>query len=227
MRQSSDMAKQWNLFVRELETLLEMRGYGLNDLVSKTHLHPEKVRRLKRSLIKPHFHILNPDEIEQISEKFAFTVDEQLRIRAAILATAVEETLMNRIDPENALRAAEELFPLLVKALRQRYGRYSGLAATRGFQMTHEFIPDKDVLEPILVQFDQAMISLYLSGQSQTDQERMEQARVAQSRFRNVLTELETLCVKDPTMTQDESWNFWVEETHKNLQVIEEDILQF
>ncbi|GCE22525.1 hypothetical protein [Dictyobacter kobayashii] len=92
--------------------------------------------------------------------------------------------------------------------------------------MTNQSLPEKYILEPILVLFDQAMLSLYLSRQSQKDQERLKQAQVAQKRFRNVLSELEKLCVVVPEMEQDEIWKFWREETHRNLKLIEEDISQ-
>jgi hypothetical protein len=154
MKQHPGEMKRWNLFARELEDLLYKHGYDLNDLTREAGLHPEKVRRLKQYLALPKFHILNPEELEQVSMSFAFTGEEQLRLRAAILATAVEETLMNRIDPENALRAAEEIFPLLVEALKHRYGRLSGLAATRGAGMGDEATSINETLDPILERFD-------------------------------------------------------------------------
>jgi hypothetical protein len=218
---------RWNLFARELEDLLYKHGRNLNDLISEAGLHPEKVRRLKQSLVLPRFNILNPEDLEQVSEFFAFTGEEQLRVRAAILATAVEETLMNRIDPHDALHAAEEIFPLLVDALRQRFGRQSGLAATRRACMTNESTSTDDILDPILKRFDQATLALHLSRQSQTLAEQVEQATRARDLFTIVLADLEALSVADPTITQDDAWQLWHQETQKNLALVEDDLLPF
>ncbi|HTK06055.1 MAG TPA: hypothetical protein VL485_02715 [Ktedonobacteraceae bacterium] len=228
MKQHPGELVRWNLFVRELEDLLHNKGWGLNDLITEAGLHPEKVRRLKRSLALPKFHILNPEDMKQVCESFAFTASDQLRLRAAILATAVEETLMNRIDPENALRAAEEIFPLLIDALRQRFGQQSGLAATRGTYMTDaESAPDDNALDPILECFDQAMLAVHLSRQSQTRSERLEQATRARDGFTLVLADLAAMGTVDPAMTQDDVWLLWYQETQKSLAMAEEELLRF
>lgn len=226
MRQYGEKNSRWNIFARELEDILREHGCCLNDLITEAGQHPEKVRRLKQSLVQPRFHILNPEDLEQVSESFCFTGEEQLRMRAAILATAVEETLMNRIDPDNALHAAEEIFPMLIDALRQRFGQQSGLAATRRMLMADESTPTNDVLDPILEHFDQAMLALHLSRQSQTLSERLEQATRARDRFRTVLADLEILSVVDPTMTLDTAWQLWHQETQKSLVMAEEDLLR-
>jgi hypothetical protein len=225
MKPHSGESKRWNLFARELEDLLHRHKCDLNDLVSEAGLHPEKVRRLKQSLTQPKFHILNPEELEQVSLSFAFSGEEQLRLRAAILATAVEETLMNRIDPENALRAAEEIFPLLVEALQQRYGRLSGLAATRRIE-TDESMPTNETLDPILERFDQAMLALHLSRQSQTDHERLAQAMLAHDRFTIVLADLDALSKADSATMQNTIWQMWYQEAQKSLAMVEEDLLR-
>ncbi|GCF08498.1 hypothetical protein [Dictyobacter arantiisoli] len=224
MKQHAEESARWNLFARELEDRLREHGWNFNDLVSEAGLHPEKVRRLKRSLIQPKFHILNPEELEQVSMCFAFTGDEQIRLRAAILATAVEETLMNRIDPENALHAAEELFPVLIRALQQRFGQFRGLAATRRMLVIEESSPIHEAIDLILERFDQAMLALYLSRQSQRDYEHLEQATLAHTRFADVLSDLNALCAADPSLARDETWLFWHQETQKNLQAVEEDL---
>ncbi len=226
MKQHSGESKRWNLFARELEDRLWEHGQDLGDLVSEVGLHPEKVRRLKQSLVQPRFHILNPEEIEQVSMFFGFTGEEQLRLRAAILATAVEETLMNRIDPENALRAAEEIFPLLVQALQHRYGRRTGLAATRQTERSNDPAATDDLFDPILERFDQAMLALHLSQQSRTDRERLEQATLAQDRFTIVLADLEALSTANPMLTlQDNLWQLWHAEAQKNLATVQADLV--
>ena len=216
--------KRWNIFARELEDLLLKHGYDLSDLVSQAGLHPEKVRRLKKSLAFPLFHVLNPEDLEQVSEAFAFTGEEQIRVRAAILATAVEETLMNRIDPENALRAAEEIFPLLVNALQQRFGRQSGLAATRKFLPHDGSKSADDALDPILEQLDRAMLALYMGQRNTSTPEQLEQIARIREDFHIVLARLDALCRENPAMTRSAAWQFWHQEVEKNLKMVEENL---
>ncbi len=225
MMQQARVKKRWNLFARELEDLLQKRERDLNDLISEGGLHPEKVYRLKRSLATPKFHLLSPEDLEQVIATFQFTNEEQLRLGAAILATAIEETLMNRVDPDNALRAAEEIFPILVKALRQRFGQRRGLAATRREIMTEE-ITTNDVLEPALECFDQAMLALHLGQQGNSPVERMEQTQRACDGFAAVLTDLEALRATDPAIATTDAWKMWCQEAQKGLTVALERLVQ-
>ncbi|GCE22523.1 hypothetical protein [Dictyobacter kobayashii] len=221
MTQKNAEPRRWNLFARELEDLLRKRGCNLNDLMHEGLLHREKVRRLKQSLVVPRFHLLSPEDLDLVVETFQVTGDEHLRLRAAILATAVEETLMDRIDAENALQAAEEIFPLLLTALQQRFKQQRGLAATRKALITDEVTTD-DVLDPLLQRFDHALLALHLSRQGKMEAERIAQARIARDRFLLVLAELEALCATDPSMGQDEAWQIWHQETRKGLAAAEE-----
>jgi hypothetical protein len=216
--------KRWNIFVRELEDLLQKHERDLNDLINEAGLHPEKVRRLKQSLIAPRFHLLSPEDLEQVTMTFHLTGEEQLRLRAAILATAVEETLMNRIDADNAMRAAEEIFPILVKALQKRLGQQRGLAATRKQAMTEE--TTNDVLEPTLERFDQAILALHLSLQGKISTEQIEQAIKARNGFTTVLADLESLNTTDPIVALTDAWQVWYQETQKNLAVALENLLR-
>lgn len=225
MKQRGEESKRWNLFVRELEDLLRERERNLNDLISEAELHPEKVRRLKQSLLTPKFHLLSPEDLEQVLVTFHFTAEEHLRLRAAILATAVEETLMNRIDAENALRAAEEIFPLLIEALRQRFGQQRGLAATRRAPLAEERTTS-DALEPILEQFDQGMLALHSGRQVKTHTERMRQTAIARDCFQTVLIDLEALSAVDPTIASTEAWQVWYQETQKALAIATEMLVR-
>src|SRR5215469_2838319 len=98
----------WNIFVAELVNILATRGLGLGHLDDRAHVHPEKIRRLRHSLeIPKSFPVLNPDELRQTIIAFRLDEAEERHLVAALLATAVEETLMDRIDPTNALKAAQ------------------------------------------------------------------------------------------------------------------------
>lgn len=123
---------RWNIFARELEDILALRGIPLYALDSRAAIHREKVRRLRQSLDRPKsFPVLNPIELEQVAKTFQLSRDEIIRLRAAILAAAIEETLIERIDAQDALQAAEELFPVLLHSMRKSEDRLNGLAAIR------------------------------------------------------------------------------------------------
>ncbi|HLZ60735.1 MAG TPA: hypothetical protein VKR06_27625 [Ktedonosporobacter sp.] len=207
--------KRWNLFARELDDILQAHNLSMADLATKAELHSEKVRRLKLSLSTPRFNLLSPEDLDHVIAHFQFTIEEQLRLRAAILATAVEETLMDRIDPENALKAAEEIFPILLDALRKRLGQ-EGIGKTRGESMRDEAAID-DLLDIALKRYDQAMIALYLSQQGDTQTERIEQLRRAREGFAAALAELEALKRADSTIAESETWQMWYEEAHNGL----------
>src|SRR5205085_11306335 len=95
--------RRWNLFARELEDILVARNLGLGLLDNRASIHREKVRRLLRSLVQPKsFPVLNADELKQVISAFGLTGEEELRLRAAMLATAIERMLMDRIDQDDA-----------------------------------------------------------------------------------------------------------------------------
>src|SRR5262249_3663984 len=116
---------RWNLFARELEDILATRGLRLGHLDNRKDemgeplVHREKVRRLQRSLRTPKaFTVLSPYDLERIIRVLQITPQERLRIHAAMLATAVEVMLMDRINLEDAYAAAEQILPVLYQALQ-------------------------------------------------------------------------------------------------------------
>ena len=219
--------KYQNIFVLELENILRSRGLELGHLKSRAGIHHEIVNRLKCSQTAPRFHLLSPDDLERVISTFQLTGDEQLRLRAAILATAIEKMLMNRIDKDNALAAAKEIFPILLAALHARLGQQDGIAATRSgreaaiddLASEEEAVPD---LEPILEQFDRAMLALYLARQSDVLTERVEQARVAYNGFAAVLVALQDLGKRDEAIMKMEAWHLWYEEAQYGQATAEE-----
>src|SRR6266699_3319093 len=111
----------WNLFASVLQEILAAHGLGLGHLDDRANIHREKVRRLQLSLKVPKsFPVLNIDEMEQVITVFQLNRNEKTRLRAAILATSIEETLMDRINPEDALKAAEQIFGIIEQALQAR-----------------------------------------------------------------------------------------------------------
>jgi hypothetical protein len=120
-------SKRWNIFARELEDILAAHGFRLTHLDDRANIYSRKVSRLRDSLNKPKsFPVLNTEEMERVAVAFSLTDDEMLRLHAAILSTAIEEALMDRIDQDAALLAAEEIFPVIVNAMythgKNRFG---------------------------------------------------------------------------------------------------------
>jgi hypothetical protein len=120
-------SKRWNIFARELEDILAAHGFRLTHLDDRANIYPRKVSRLRASLKNPKsFPVLNTEEMEGVAVAFGLNEDEMLRLHAAMLSASVEQTLMDRIDKEAALLATEEIFSVLVHAMRtygtQRFG---------------------------------------------------------------------------------------------------------
>jgi hypothetical protein len=69
----------WNLFARALQDILADHRFGLGHLDDHAHIHPEKVRRLQRSLKVPKsFPMLNVDEMEQVITVFQLNRQDNL-----------------------------------------------------------------------------------------------------------------------------------------------------
>jgi hypothetical protein len=106
--------KRWNLFARELEEVLNAHGLRLGHLDDRVGIHREKIRRLQQSLLMPKsFPVLNSEEMELLIQTFNLSEEERTRLRAALLATAIERMLMDRIDQDNALHASEQIQTIL------------------------------------------------------------------------------------------------------------------
>lgn len=130
---STDAATMWNIFSRVLVVILARHGARMGQIDDRTSIYPEKVARLQRSLYnRAHIHVLNPDELEQVRRAFGLSNDEMLQLRAAIVAASIQKTLLDRISPEDARQAVEELYPSLVDALRRRANAARGVGQIRG-----------------------------------------------------------------------------------------------
>src|SRR5262249_24910839 len=150
---------------RELEDLLQARQLGLGHLDDRAWIHREKVRRLQRSLQVPKsFPVLNPEEMEAVIEAFGLGEEEVLRLRAALLVTAIEDLLMDRIGPEQALEAAEQLLQLVQASLQERT-LVSVRAMRGGVPMSYEPAAEEidQELEVALRAIERATLALHLS----------------------------------------------------------------
>jgi hypothetical protein len=216
----------WNLFARVLQEILAEHGYGLGHLDDRTDMHPEKVRRLQRSLKVPKsFPILNIYEMEQVTTAFRLNWQEKIRLRAALLATSIEETLMDRIHPDDALRAAEQILPIIEQALRAHTDEMVGIGAVKGLGMLTT--PDDSEIDrklgSALASIDHATLALHLGRNADSQMERIERAQQALAGFASALQKLEKA---DPALKASEAWRIWYDEAHNGLAAAKERLVQ-
>ncbi len=205
----------WNLFARVLQEILSAHGLTLGHLDDRMQLHPEKVRRLQRSLQVPKsFPVLNPDEMERLVAVVRLSRSEKTRLRAALLATAIEAMLMDRIRPPDALRAAEQILPVLEQALETYADEPLGIGAIKG--EGEAAMPDEADIERelggALAAIDRATLALHLSHNVESHAERVERAREARDGFETALVLLETV---EPAFKAQEGWRFWHDEAQQ------------
>lgn len=123
----------WNIFARELQNVLRRYNLDLSLLDDRVGIHPEKARRLAQSLRSPKsFPVLNVDEMDLLINALNPSEADITRLRAAILAAAIEKTLMDRINQDDALLAANQVFPIILQALEDESESDQGLGNTRG-----------------------------------------------------------------------------------------------
>jgi hypothetical protein len=114
---------RWNIFARVLEDILTTRHLSWQVLSEHAGIEQESVDRLQASLLAPTaFPILTVEELAEVINVFNVLPDEKLLLRAAIIATSVESMLMERIESQAALQAAEQVFVITYKALDEQQG---------------------------------------------------------------------------------------------------------
>ncbi|HEX6796678.1 MAG TPA: hypothetical protein VF116_03060 [Ktedonobacterales bacterium] len=151
---------RWNIFVRELEDVLQAHGLPISKLDDKGIAHSQKVARLQHSLEAPiSFPTLNPEELERLETNVPLTPDERARLRAALAAAAVERALMDRMDPPTALMAADDVFHvLLARVQREPDSPLAGVRAGAGFGAAEE---ESGPLAAALDSIDRATLALH------------------------------------------------------------------
>jgi hypothetical protein len=206
----------WNLFARVLQEILETHGLGLGHLDDRANIHREKVRRLKLSLKVPKsFPVLNIDEMEQVITTFRLDRQEKIRLRAAVLATSIEETLMDRIHPLDALKAAEQILGIIEHALHEHAHDLVGIGVMKGgsIMMSDESEIDRK-LGNALTAIDHATIALHLSRNADSQVERVECAHQARASFMAALAELDKAT---PILKISDAWLVWHNEAQNGL----------
>jgi hypothetical protein len=121
MTNQEALEKRWNLFARELENILTAHKLSMSQLSSTIGISPEKARRIIQSLHLPqNLPVLNPEEMKLVEQKLQLSHEERLRLRASLLATSIQKTLVSRMSRESALLVAEQAFPVIFQALGEQ-----------------------------------------------------------------------------------------------------------
>lgn len=225
MEPGSLYSPKWNIFARELERILQARGYGLGHLDDRSHIHPEKVRRLQRSLREPRFNLLSPVELERVGDVFEFTSDERMQLRAAVLATAIEDMLMSRIEADAALMASDQVFDILLEALQTHGDDSDGIGAVKGVSLAsisseQTQTPWQAALEEAVADIDRAYLLLHLAL-ADDSLARMRTAMLARESFLYALAALHRL---GASATPGEEWSYWRDEAQRGLTLAETSI---
>ena len=200
--------KRWNLFARELEDILTAHNLHLGLIDDRTDIHREKIRRLQKSLSTPkNFPVLNPEEMELLIEKFDLSEEERVRLRAALLATAIERMLMSRIDQDNALLASEKIGNILRETLLAQFELDDELGSIRSGDSESIEDNEEDMKwNRAWSALDGGDLARQLSNDVISYREGLRWAKEADACYTESLTELDGLGEDSKSL---QIWNIW------------------
>ncbi len=209
---------RWNIFARELEEVLSKRGLRITQLDDRGVVsHREKVRRLRASLTSPkHLTTLNPTEMERLTTVMQLTTTEQKLLLAALLATAVEMTLMDRVTADVALMAADNVFAILFKAMIAQPDLFDTTQIKAGSMRDNEETFGDAVFTEALDLIDRATLALHASRNATTSQARTTHAHEALAGFTRTLELLQQSRSPQP---ESEGWQCWYDEAVEGQQM--------
>lgn len=212
--------RRWNIFARELEAILKRRGLKLTHLDDrKIVFHREKVRRLQKSLFSPKsLTTLNPIEMERLIETMQLTDIEQKRLVSALLATAVEMTLMDRIDKEIALMAADEVFKILFEAMKAQPDLIVTTKIKAGVMLENDETVGDTHFSQALDVLDRATLSLHASKHATTLQAQATHAHEALASFKRTI---ELLKLSRTPQPESQAWLGWYHEALEGQKMAE------
>ena len=223
MTENPSAQRGWNIFARELANILHARGLRLGHLNDRAGIHPSRVSRLQRSLREPRFNVLPTTDLEHVMEVFQFTPNEQVRMRAAILATAIENMLMGRINSLDALEAVDQIFPILCRALTDHGESSSGMGAVKTASAVD--MPSPEVVERFesaLDSLDTAVLTQYLAEWETPREDQEYYRRFARDQFRGALDALDALRAQD---REQHEWLVWHAQALQGLAQTERALL--
>jgi hypothetical protein len=205
---------RWNIFARELENVLQSRNLRLGQLDNRIlFLHPEKVRRLQQSLLSPaHFPTLNPDELDRLEKLLDLTPTETNRLHAAVIATAVERTLMDRIAPDTALMAANDVFELCLATMRTQPDLPLATVVKGGAVASEGDSPSADRFDEVLQYIENGTLALHAARSHTPAGTNPHSAWEAQAAFAEAKSLLNRIGPPKPEQEARATWEFWYTE---------------
>lgn len=216
--------RHWNIFARELEAILAKRGLRLSHLDDRgVVFHREKVRRLQQSLKSPrHLTTLNPHEIERLVAIMQLTELEQRRLQAALLATAVEMTLMDRIDSQTALMASDDVFHILFAAMKAQPDGVMTTGVKAGALTDDPDTFGDSAFSQALDLIDRALLAIHMSRNASSHQAQINNAQEAFDTFSRSLVLLQQCQMPLP---ESNNWRYWHDEATNGQKMAKELLL--
>jgi hypothetical protein len=210
----------WNCFARELQAVLGIRGKTLNHL-EQAGVYREEIRRLRRSLLVHNsFPLLTPRQMEMVIFHYGLIADEVLRLRAAIVVTAIQRTLFRRISADEALEASNEIFPIVLRAMQ--LNKFSAVRHDEDvLQQEHsDLIHSLDrPLELAFDALDRGALAFHTSQQSRLQSERLRFALMAKEEYATAIGVLDQV---GATTKDDPTWGFWWQRALDSIASVDE-----
>jgi hypothetical protein len=123
---------------------------------------------------------------------------------------------MDRINSEDALRAAEQILGIIEPALQEHAHDLAGIGAIKGGNMTSGESEIDQKLGSALTAIDHATLALHLSRNADSQVERVERAQQARDGFTLALAELNKAA---PLLKVTNAWQVWYDEAQNGLTV--------
>ena len=212
-----------NIFAHELQNVLRHYNLDLSLLDDRVGLHPEKVRRLVQSLHSLRsFPILNVTEMDQLHNTLSLSADDTNRLHAAILAASIEKTLADRINQNDAVHAANQIFPIILEALENEATGTQGLGNTRGG-------PDTDSADDSSLDesFGQAFAAIDAGEQALSLGSRMSSTKKASQLQLAVTSFTEALQILNELpdyVRRGAEWRHWQQDAQQGLALAREQL---
>lgn len=245
----STTVPRYNLFAAVLADMLAgspldtpegpPRGARLDDLTRlgevddfraiDDRLHPEAVRRLKRSLsVAGQFPVLSKGDMRKVARTFKLSSNEKRRLRAALLATGIEAKLKPRIGIDRALQAAKSLLPIIEEGLKQlEHDEASGIPWIRQAEDAPNMWDEVELDQrssSALTAIDQAMLELWMLERVESQIERANSMRQAHEHFAFALSILQRA---DDLQRTTDAWQFWYQEVQRGLRETEQALQKY
>jgi hypothetical protein len=201
----------WNIFARELRSVLNRRGLDLPQLENHARIHREKVLRLIQSLhSKDIFPVLNVEEMQQVISMLSLDQQEILRLQAAILTSSMQQILCLHIQPEDAQQTAEIILQSLETQTNIQHQQNKRGGDFEAMEDNELDVMIASALEAI----DTGTQKLHASMSMKSHNQRVKHALEARAIFSEAMQHLERMGI---TFQLQDGWQYWYSEARKSL----------